>query len=47
MRLWHLATRREAAVIPMPDALDWLRFSPDGNHLGVLTSAGVRLLEAR
>jgi len=47
VRLWHLATRREAAVIPVPDGLDWLRFSPDGRHLGVLTAAGVRLLDAQ
>ena len=47
VRLWHLPTRREAARIPVTNALDWLRFSPDGQHLGVLTSAGVRLLDAR
>jgi len=46
VRLWDMSTFREVATLPIPDAEHWLRFSPDGRHLAVQTTAGVRLLSA-
>ena len=36
VRLFHVATRREVALLPIPNVLYWLRFSPDGRTLAVL-----------
>ena len=46
IRLWDLATRRELAVLDVPDAGNLLRFSPDGRHLAVRTVSGIRLISA-
>ncbi len=36
IRLFHLPTRRETALLPIPNVLYWLKFSPDGQALAVL-----------
>jgi eukaryotic-like serine/threonine-protein kinase len=48
VRLWHMETQRGVGMIPLPKALRWLRFSPDGRHLAVQTSpTGVEILSAK
>lgn len=33
MRLWHLPTARELALVPIPEAGEWLGFAPDGESV--------------
>ena len=37
VKLWHVATRRELLTIEFPRAGVFLKFSPDGNRLAVIT----------
>ena len=46
VKLWHVATQRELVAWNTPHASSWLRFSPDGKHLAVLTRTNSVLLIA-
>ena len=51
VRFWRLDTLREVVNLPIPNALEWLKFSPDGKFLAVSIlmddgRAGVRLIDA-
>lgn len=47
LKLWHLPSLREVVSLEMPDAGDFLQFSPDGRRLGVTTTHNsVRFLDA-
>jgi Tol biopolymer transport system component len=47
LRFCDLPTFREVAVVSMPQANEWLAFSPDGHTLAVgLIDGGIRLLKA-